>query len=217
MLPERLRIHNARAASQSAMRWASWPGLSTERARMGLLVLGLAIFFAVHMVSSFRDVRDTLVARHGEGRYKAGYALLSGLGFVLIVWGKVNADFAPLWEPPAWGHSLALWVMPLAFILLVGAYVPSNLKRFTAHPMLWGITLWAALHLLANGDTASLLLFGAFGAYSLYAMWSQTQRGIRTSETVRPVSRDITVVAIGLGVYAAALYAHHWLSGVTLV
>jgi uncharacterized membrane protein len=184
---------------------------------MGLLVLGLAIFFSVHMVSSFRDVRDTLIARYGEGRYKAGYSLLAGLGFVLIVWGKINSDFAPLWDPPVWGHSLALWVMPLAFILLVGAYLPSNLKRLTAHPMLWSITLWAALHLLANGDTASLLLFGAFGAYSLYAMWSQTQRGIRPSETNRPVSRDIAVVALGLATYAAALYAHRWLSGVALV
>ncbi|MGH7463153.1 MAG: NnrU family protein, partial [Longimicrobiales bacterium] len=117
----------------------------------------------------------------------------------------------------AWGYSLALWVMPLAFILLVEAYVPSNLKRLTAHPMLWGVTLWAGLHLLANGDTASLLLFGAFGLYSLYAMWSQSQRGVKPAETMRPVSRDIAVVAIGLGVYAAALYAHRWLSGVPLV
>jgi uncharacterized membrane protein len=184
---------------------------------MGLLLLGLAIFFSVHVMSSFRDARDTLIARYGERPYKAGYALLSGLGFGLIVWGMTASDHVALWEPPAWGHSLALWGMPVAFILLVGAYVPGNLKRFTAHPMLWAVTLWAALHLLANGDMASALLFGAFGAYSLYAMWSQTQRGAKPSEIAQPLSRDATVVAIGLGLYGAALYAHRWLSGVPLL
>ncbi len=183
---------------------------------MGLLVLGLAVFFSVHIVSSFTDARDTLIARYGDKPYKAGYSLLSGTGFALIVWGKTKADLLPLWEPPSWGHSLALSVMPLAFILLVGAYVPSNLKRLTAHPMLWGVTLWAVLHLLANGDMASLLLFGAFAAYSPYAMWSQTQRGIKVSQTVRPISRDIAVAAIGIALYVAALYGHRWLSGIAL-
>jgi uncharacterized membrane protein len=184
---------------------------------MGLLVLGLAVFFSVHILSSFADARDTLIARYGEGPYKGVYSLLSGIGFVLIVMGKVKADVVALWEPPAWGYPLAMWVMPLAFILLAGAYVPGNLKRMTAHPMLWGVTLWAALHLLANGDMASALLFGAFGTYSLYAMWSQTQRGQKPSGTVWPLSRDIAVVAIGLAVYGAALYLHRWLSGVPLL
>lgn len=184
---------------------------------MGLLVLGLAIFFSVHVMSSFRDARDTLIASYGERAYRAGYALLSGLGFVLIVWGMAGADHIALWEPPAWGYWLALWGMPLAFILLAGAYVPSNLKRLTAHPMLWGVTLWAVLHLLANGDMASALLFGAFAAYSPYAMWSQTQRGARPSGIAQPVARDIAMVAIGLGLYGATLYGHRWLSGVPLV
>jgi uncharacterized membrane protein len=184
---------------------------------MGLLVMGLAVFFSIHVISSFRDVRDTLIARHGERVYKGAYSALSGIGFALIVWGKAKADFMPLWEPPAWGYSLALWVMPLAFILLIGAYIPSNLRRLTAHPMLWAVTLWAALHLLANGDMASTLLFGAFLAYSLYAMWSQTQRGARPSDNLHPLSRDIAVVVAGVALYAATYYAHRWLSGVPLV
>jgi uncharacterized membrane protein len=32
----------------------------------------------------------------------------------------------------------------------------------TRHPFLWGVTLWAGIHLLANGDTASVLFFGTF-------------------------------------------------------
>ena len=54
--------------------------------------------------------------------------------------------------------------MPFALILLAASFIPGNLKRLTAHPMLWSITLWALVHLLANGDLAGLLLFGGFGA-----------------------------------------------------
>src|SRR6185312_7689464 len=30
----------------------------------------------------------------------------------------------------------------------------------TRHPFLWGVGLWAATHLVLNGDVASLILFG---------------------------------------------------------
>jgi uncharacterized membrane protein len=33
--------------------------------------------------------------------------------------------------------------------------------RITRHPFLWGVGLWAAGHLMVNGDTASFLLFGS--------------------------------------------------------
>lgn len=184
---------------------------------MGLLVLGLALFFSLHVLTSFRDARDTLIARYGERRYKAVYSALSGVGFVLIVVGMSQSDTIALWEPPSWGHSAARWVMPIAFILLAGAYVPSNIKRLTAHPMLWGFFLWAVLHLLANGDLASVLLFGAFAAYSLYAMWSQSQRGIKPSVIAQPAVRDVLVVIVGIAAYGVLLYGHRWVSGVAIV
>jgi len=31
----------------------------------------------------------------------------------------------------------------------------------TRHPFLWGIALWALVHLIINGDLASLILFGS--------------------------------------------------------
>lgn len=184
---------------------------------MGLLALGLAVFFAVHMVASFRVTRAALIARYGEGTYKAVFSLLSLGGFGLIVWGMKVADFVIVWNPPAWGRDIALWFMPIAFILLAGAFIPANLKRLTAHPMLWGVTLWAALHLLANGDFASMLLFGTFLIYSLYAMWAQSHRGASPSASVRAFGRDVTMVIAGLVVYALFLYAHEWLFGVAVI
>src|SRR5258708_24505168 len=39
---------------------------------------------------------------------------------------------------------------------------PLGILRVTRHPILWGIALWAAVHLISRGDTASLIFFGGF-------------------------------------------------------
>jgi uncharacterized membrane protein len=44
---------------------------------------------------------------------------------------------------------------------------PQGIQRVTRHPFLWGVALWAAFHLVANGDLASLVLFGGFLVLSL--------------------------------------------------
>jgi uncharacterized membrane protein len=36
-----------------------------------------------------------------------------------------------------------------------------GILRITRHPFLWGLTLWALAHMIANGDLAALVLFGS--------------------------------------------------------
>jgi uncharacterized membrane protein len=183
---------------------------------MNILAAGLIVFFAVHLFSSDRRLRDDLIGRIGEKPYKAAFALLSLLGLVLAGWGKGHAPFESLWNPPAWGRTFALVLMPIAFILLAASQMPTNLKRFTAHPMLWGIVLWSSLHLLANGDRASILLFGSFFVYSIYAMISQTLRGVRPAGRPVPITRDVMVVMAGLVASVIIVFAHGYLFGVSL-
>jgi len=181
---------------------------------MSWLIAGLALFFGVHVFSSMRSARGRLIAILGEGPYKGSYALLSLAGFGLIVAGMAKAPFIELWDPPTWGRYAALWLMPVALVLIAAAYIPGNLKRFTAHPMLWGITLWALVHLLVNGDLAALLLFGTFGLYALYAMWVQNRRGIRPGNTRRAIAGDIGALVTGLIAYVLLLKYHGDLFGV---
>jgi uncharacterized membrane protein len=181
---------------------------------MSWLIAGLALFLGVHVFSSLRPARARIVAKLGEGPYKGFYSLLSLAGFGLIVAGMAKAPFVELWDPPAWGRYAAVWFMPVALILLAAAFIPGNLKRVTAHPMLWSITLWALVHLLCNGDLAGLLLFGGFGLYAVYAMWSQTQRGVRPVQGRRAIAGDIGAVAIGVISYALLLKYHAALFGV---
>ncbi|HZP91920.1 MAG TPA: NnrU family protein [Burkholderiales bacterium] len=184
---------------------------------MGLLILGLVIFFGVHLIPGFRPVRGLLVARVGEGAYKGILSLVSFAALGMVAWGKSRAQPIPLWNAPEWGRFAALWFMPLAFVSITAAFIPSNFRRCTAHPMLWGVLLWALLHLLANSDLASLLLFGSFGLYSLYAMWSQNLRGAKPSDARHPLPGDAAAVAIGLAAYFAVLHAHRWLFGAAVI
>lgn len=183
---------------------------------MSWLIAGLALFLGVHVFSSLRPARARLIAKLGEGPYKGIYSLVSVAGFVLIVVGMGKTPSIHLWDPPEWGRNAAIWVMPFSLILLAASFIPGNLKQFTAHPMLWSIALWALAHLLANGDLAGLLLFGGFGLYSLYAMWSQNQRGARPAQTRRAVAADIGTIAVGLVAYALFLRFHASLFGVAV-
>ena len=184
---------------------------------MLLLSLGLVVFVGVHLVPSFPSLRQALIAQLGERQYRAVFSLVAFVGVGLLVAGKANAAFVALWQTLAAGRYVAAVLMPLAFILLAAANMPGNVKRFTRHPMLWGVTLWAAGHLAANGDLASLILFGGLGAYSLFDMWSANRRGARKSETRYPLTRDLMVIATGLAAYVAFLLLHPYLFGVSAI
>jgi uncharacterized membrane protein len=183
---------------------------------MGWLIAGLLLFLGIHVFSSLRPARERVIARLGEGAYKGFYSLISVAGFGLVVAGMSKAPTITLWTPPPWGHYLAIWFMPFALVLLAEAFIPGNLKRITAHPMLWSITLWALVHLVAAGDLAGLMLFGSFGLYSLYAMWSQNRRGIRPSQTRRVIWGDVGAVAVGLVAYGLLFKFHASLFGVAV-
>ncbi len=55
------------------------------------LTAGLALFFAAHTFSMFREARAALVSRLGALPYRGLYSLVSLAGFVLIVHGYGHA------------------------------------------------------------------------------------------------------------------------------
>lgn len=191
--------------------------IANESKTMTLLVLGILVFVGIHLVPTFTSARQNLIARFGMRAYKGGFTALSFVGLILLIIGKANAEFVPLWTPATWGALAAMLLMPFSFILLVAANMPSNVKRLTAHPMLLGVTLWSAAHLASNGDLASLALFGSFAIFALFDMWSANRRGAAPSKTAYPISRDIVVIAAGLLAYGVVLFLHPYLFGVRVI
>ena len=182
---------------------------------MLMLIAGLVLFLGVHSSRVFADdARSAFIASHGEKTWKSLYAVLSIVGFVLMVYGYGEARTVPLvlWTPPLWTrHAAALLTLP-AFILLAAAYVPRNaIKARLGHPMLLGTKLWAAAHLLANGNVADVLLFGGFLVWAILCFRAAKSRD-RAAGTVYPstgATPTVIATAVGIGAWAAfAFYLH---------
>jgi uncharacterized membrane protein len=186
---------------------------------MEILVAGLALFLGIHSVSIVGSAwRDRMAARIGVLRWQALYSLVALAGFVLIVWGYGLARQASvvLYVPPAGLRHVALLLMLPVFPLLLAAYLPGRIQAATKHPMLAATKLWAVAHLLANGNLADVVLFGAFLAWAVADRIS-VKRRTPLPVPGAPPSRwnDAVAVVAGLALYVAfLLWLHVRLIGV---
>ena len=193
---------------------------------MTLLILGLVLFIGTHAFTMAREPRATLVARLGERPYKGLYSLLSIAGVVLIVigFGRYRAaGYSPVWDPPVWTRHLSLILVWPAFIMVVAAYVPGRIKATLKHPMLAGVKVWAAAHLIANGDLGSIVLFSSILAWAVAARISVKRRDeVRDHgcPATFPAARrnDLIAVAVGTVIWLSFLFRlHTWLIGVPVL
>ncbi len=190
---------------------------------MLVLVIGLVVFFAIHLLPSNVAMRDGLIGRFGLSGYKAIFGIVSLVGFALIVIGFAKLQMHPgknpqLWVPPLWTRHLAAALMLPAMIALVAAYVPSRIHTALKHPMLVAIKIWALAHLLANGDLASLVLFGSFLAFAVYDRISVKKRHALgpLGEKTGPWYNDLIVLGAGTALYVVILlWAHQLVIGVS--
>ncbi len=181
---------------------------------MWLLIMGFVLFFGAHLSPGVFGLRASLVQRFGEKRFRGFYVATSVTGMICLIAGKAIAPHVDIWLPPPWAPKATLVLVAIGFILLMALLLPTNLRRLTRHPMLWGVASWSAGHLLANGDLASMILFGGFGAYALISIASLTRRGVQKATTTYAAWQDAVALAAAGIAYAAMLRAHPYLFGV---
>jgi uncharacterized membrane protein len=181
---------------------------------LAVMILGLALFLGVHTLPAQRELRGRVVSVLGEGSYKLVYALVSVLGIVLIAWGFAHyraTGWVDVWNPPTAMKHITLALMLPAVILVVAAYMRGHIYTALKHPMLAGVKLWAAAHLLANGDLGSIVLFGSFLGWAVFDRISLKRR-TDTGGPPIPVGgwgNDMIAVAVGFVVYLALAFAFH--------
>jgi uncharacterized membrane protein len=186
---------------------------------MLLLIVGLVVFLGIHSVRIVApEWREAQIGKLGDGRWKGLYSLVSLAGLVLLVWGYARAwPVAPvLYEPPVWIKHITAALMFAAMISLMVFNLPAGrLKPLLKHPMLVAIKIWAFAHLLANGDLASLLLFGSFLAWAVFDRIAAGRRGDPVP-AAGPLQWDIAAVAFGTLLYLLFVWKlHFWLFGVS--
>jgi uncharacterized membrane protein len=181
---------------------------------LAVMILGLVLFLGVHTLSTRRDLRARLIASWGDGGYKIGYALLAIAGLALIVWGFAHyraTGWIDVWHPPKALKHLTVALMLPAVILVAAAYIRGRIYTAVKHPMLAGVKLWAAAHLIANGDLGAIILFGSFLGWAVFDRISLKRRADAGSPPipVGGVGNDLIAVAVGIVAYLALGFAFH--------
>jgi uncharacterized membrane protein len=182
---------------------------------MIILIIGLVVFTGIHL-SRELGFRDTGIARFGAGGFRLIYSLVALSGLILIIWGKASAGFVQLYEPAYELRYISHLLMIPAFILVVAGNLPASyIRQQTLHPMLLGTAIWGGAHLWANGDLASVLLFGSFVLWSLVKVVSLT-RSSKGPSGKPAVIWDLGAVVIGFLAYSTVLIYHGQLFGIGL-
>jgi uncharacterized membrane protein len=150
------------------------------------LALASAFFLLIHFAISGTPLRDVLVARLGEAPYRGAFSLASIIGLVWLGHAYARAPAVVLWgRLPELRPAAFVVVFAGVLLVVVGLASPNptmsgmeamlakrpetvrGITRNTRHPFLWGVGLWALVHLTMNGDLASLMLFGSLALLAL--------------------------------------------------
>jgi uncharacterized membrane protein len=185
---------------------------------MTLLILGLVLFLGSHTLSRLRPLRDGLEQRLGAMPFKGLYSIVALTGFVLIIIGYGQyrgGGYIDVWNPPAFLKHLAYLLMMPVFVFLIAAYTQGKIKSAVVHPMLAAVQFWALAHILVNGDLGSMLLFGGFLAWGIFA---RARLGKAVRVRVPWSMSDTIAIAGGIGAWIATLmWLHPLLIGVAAV
>lgn len=186
---------------------------------MLLLVAGIVLWSASHlMLSMAPGVRAGLVNQIGAMPFKGLFSLVLIGALVLMVMGWKAAPAAALWVPPSGLRHATMLLVPIAVILFISARAPTDIKQWIRHPQLTGVKLWAVAHLLSNGETRSVILFGGLLAWAvLEVIFINRRDGAQTKPPRVGMAKTLLTVVIGLVISAGLVYAHPWLSGMPLM
>ena len=210
------------------------------------LILAVAVFVGGHFVLSSVAVRHAVIKALGVNGFRFLYSALALAGLAWAVVAYSAAPRYPLWADVPSLKLLPLVVMPFACILVVCGVTTQNVtmlagERYLEGPRaLWGIGLWAVAHLFANGDEASVILFGgmavlAFGGmahidYRRRAALGAAWGPVALTTSVVPFAAalqgrtkidwagiGLPRVAAGIGLYVALILTHGWVIGVDIL
>ena len=186
---------------------------------MSLLIAGVGIWIVAHLFkAALPALRDQVEEKLGAGPYRGLISLVIVASLVLIVAGWRTALPQPVYHPPMGPGPVTSVLVLLGLILFFSSQFAGNIKRYLRHPQMTGTLLWGIAHLLANGDSRSLTLFGGFTVWALLEIVLINRRdGPWQRPAPAAIKNDVLPAAIGAVVFAVALYFHQALFGVAVL
>jgi uncharacterized membrane protein len=178
---------------------------------MALMILGLVIFLGVHSTRIVADPwRTSMVQRLGAWPWKGLYALVSILGFVLIVMGfhAAKQESTVLYVTPNWMKHVTALLMMFAMTLFFAAYIPRNwFKARFHHPQVLSVKVWAIAHLLSVGVVADVVLFGAMLVWAVLSFSAARRRDRANNVVYAPGNAIGTTITVAVGLVAWSVFA----------
>lgn len=183
---------------------------------MIVLALGVAAMAALHLIAAVPAWKQRVKARTGEQLYGPLFGIAALAALAVIVAGWRLAAFVPVYDPPAWGR-IANFLLTFVGFLLFGVFLfRGSLRQTLRFPMGLAVIFWATGHLLANGDAASLILFGGLLVYAAAHIGIGFAQGIRPAPEVRQGHDPLALLA-GAALYVVMTQLHAMLIGVPVL
>jgi len=183
---------------------------------MALLLAGITVWFVVHLFPATSPAsRENIVFKLGENAYKGIFSLLILAALILIVFGWKASVPRTMYIPPLSPGPLPSAMVFVAFVLFFSSQFSTYAKRILRHPQMAGTLLWAAAHLLTNGDSRSLALFGGMAIWALLEIVLCNRRdGPRKELPAASLKFDLAAVFIAAAAWALIGHFHIRLFGV---
>ena len=177
---------------------------------MTLLIAGVVLWSAVHLIPSVTPaLRANLAGKFGAGPFKGLFALDIVIALALIIFGWKSATPESIYAPPMYGSPIPSVFLVLAVLLLVASSTPNNLRRVVRHPQMAAVVFWGIGHLLTNGDSRSIVLFGGLCIWAVLEMIFINRRD---GQWERPAAvshlKDAIAALAAAAVFAGLTYFH---------
>jgi uncharacterized membrane protein len=177
------------------------------------LLLAAIFWIATHNGFAGTDIRTRLVGKIGEVGFRIAYAVTSVIAIMMLVQAWEAAVAIPLWSAPAWLRLILAAAMLPAFLFFAAGLLRNptavggealagqqarGIQRITRHPMLWSFALWALVHVIGNGDLASLIFFGTFAISAFLGMPSIDRKlAARAPEAAARLRAETSIMPFG--------------------
>lgn len=175
---------------------------------MILILAGLALWAGVHFWK--RISPDSRAAMGDKGRLIVTVGAV--LAILLMILGYRGYDGPVYWYRSPATTGINNLLMVLAFYLFAASGAKTRITRRIRHPQLTAVKVWAAAHLLVNGDLGSIVLFGGLLAWAV-AEVIVINRAVPdwTPAHPVPIKKEITAVIATVVVFAVVSAIHYWL------
>jgi uncharacterized membrane protein len=211
-----------------------------------------AAFFLTHSIPVRPAVKSRLVGWIGARGFGLGYSALSIGMLALLIWSAGEAPYVQLWPQMEWHrHAAHMGMLAVCVILALSIGRPNpfsfggarndkfdaarpGIVRWTRHPVLLALAIWAGVHLLPNGDLAHVILFAVLGGFALAGCALIDRRKLRrlglsrwrALDTARKAAPLVQApcswpalffrLVAGLAAFVALLLAHPYVIGVSV-